>query len=156
MTRSLMREGCPVSRWSSGAALFHVDEPMGKHSACVAVSCRVEHLGVHRAMVDTGAQWSVIGGELAQALESAALETVGTMAMTTRLGTINGELCAVSITLVAQEGDDLAIEATALVAPDWTGPPVVLGHRGLLEKVRFALDPGVTQGDQWLYFGHPE
>jgi hypothetical protein len=39
-----------------------------------------------------------------------------------------------------------------LLAPEWEGPPV-LGYRGLLERIRFALDPGVTDADQWMYFG---
>ena len=33
------------------------------------------------------------------------------------------------------------MDATWFVAPDWPGPSVI-GWRGCLERMRFALDPG--------------
>lgn len=72
--------------------------------------------------------------------------------MSTRLGRIEGRLHRLSVTLVADDGRDLQVAATVLIAPEWLGPPV-LGYRGLLERVRIALDPGVADDDQWLYFG---
>lgn len=72
--------------------------------------------------------------------------------MSTRLGTIHGQLHRLHITLVASEGDDLEIDATLVVAPDWMGP-IVLGYRGFLERLRLGLDPGTADDDQWLSFG---
>lgn len=41
---------------------------------------------------------------------------------------------------------------SVLIAPGWTGP-VVLGYRGFLERLRFALDPGSQPEDAWFFFG---
>jgi hypothetical protein len=42
------------------------------------------------------------------------------------------------------------IEATWFISPDWPGP-LVLGWKGCLERLRFALDP--TPEEEWFYFG---
>ncbi|RLC10701.1 MAG: hypothetical protein DRI57_20015 [Deltaproteobacteria bacterium] len=68
-----------------------------------------------------------------------------------------GELHRVSITLLADpgQGDELTIESTTFVSEEWEGP-VVLGYRGFLERMRFALDPGIIPGEQIFYFGLAE
>ena len=53
--------------------------------------------------------------------------------------------------LVAERGESISLSARVLIAPAWTGP-VVLGYQGLLERVRFALDPGVNEEDAWFFF----
>jgi hypothetical protein len=40
----------------------------------------------------------------------------------------------------ADEGSPLAVEATWFVADGWPGP-IVIGWKGCLERMRFALDP---------------
>jgi hypothetical protein len=42
----------------------------------------------------------------------------------------------------------LETEATFFVSPDWPGP-MVIGWKGCLEWIRFALDPG----EDAIYFG---
>jgi hypothetical protein len=49
-------------------------------------------------------------------------------------------------------GTDIKVESTVLVTGDWSGP-TVLGFHGFLEKLRFALDPGVAEGEEIIYFG---
>ncbi|MCP4627568.1 MAG: hypothetical protein GY850_29240 [bacterium] len=70
---------------------------------------------------------------------------------------MEGSLHHVNITLLAEKnsGDDLTIESTAFVSEEWEGP-TVLGYRGFLERIRFALDPGLIPGEQIFYFGLAE
>lgn len=49
---------------------------------------------------------------------------------------------------LATEGEDLTVQATWFVCPEWRGP-VVLGWKGSLERFRFALDPH----EEFFYFG---
>ena len=77
--------------------------------------------------------------------------------MSTRLGRISGSLYRINISLLAEEnhGYDLTVESSIFVSKDWDGP-IVLGYRGFLERIRFALDPGVIPGEQRFYFGLAE
>ena len=51
------------------------------------------------------------------------------------------------VTFVGVEKEELPIDATWLIIEDWPGP-TVLGWRGCLERMRFAVDPL----DNWFYF----
>lgn len=120
----------------------------------IAVPCRVG--GVpddHLALLDTAAQWSLLGGDLAKLVRPLVEAPGDPFSMHTRLGSIHGELVRIPITLVADKGKDLVIDATLLLAEAWSGPPVVLGYRGLLERIRFGIDPGPTGDDPWWFFG---
>lgn len=104
--------------------------------------------------MDTGAEWSVIGGDTAQILEDELDSPTVSFAMSTRLGRIHSSLHRINISLLAGEngGDDLAVDSSVFVSKEWDGP-IVLGYRGFLERIRFALDPGVVAGEQMFYFG---
>lgn len=104
------------------------------------------------AMIDTGAQYTVIGGEIAELACAHGEDLDLDVSMSTRLGTIRGRMYRLAIELVAEEGEDLSVSATVLVAPDWSGP-VVLGYRGFLERVRLGFDPGLRDGNTSMCFG---
>ncbi len=143
----------PGAAWSGGAAQYWVERDVGNHLLVVAARCRLGDLEVDDlALLDTGAQWSVIGGELAELVREHAHDPGESFAISTRLGSFEGRLYRMRVTLIADDGSDLQVEATVLIAPAWHGP-VVLGYRGLLERVRVALDPGVVEDDNWMYFG---
>lgn len=56
--------------WSSGCSLFFVNRKQGSSRLHVAVECRIGNREVtDLALLDTGAQWSVIGGETAKIFE---------------------------------------------------------------------------------------
>ena len=74
--------------------------------------------------------------------------------ISSRLGLLDGTLHRTDIHLVCDRGQGLTVDGTVLVVPDWPGPPV-LGYRGLLEHMRFALDPGGAPNEPWFYFGMP-
>jgi hypothetical protein len=44
------------------------------------------------------------------------------------------------MTLLADEGRELEVDATVFACPHWPGPNF-LGYGGLLERIRLALDP---------------
>jgi hypothetical protein len=67
--------------------------------------------------------------------------------MKTRLGDFQGRLERAQFELVADEGESLGFEATVWVSRDWPGG-TFLGYGGLLDHVRFAVDPG----ENWFYF----
>jgi len=144
--------------WSSGYASFFVGQKSGPWRLPLAVRCRIGNLDLnYLALLDTGAEWSVIGGETAMILENELGLPTESFFMSTRLGKIIGALHRVNITLLAENncGHDLTIESSVFVSEEWDGP-VVLGFRGFLERIRFALDPGTAHDEQLFYFGMPE
>ncbi|MCP4104714.1 MAG: hypothetical protein GY749_04125 [Desulfobacteraceae bacterium] len=65
---------------------------------------------------------------------------------------MDGALHRMNISLPAYSGDDLTVESTVFISEEWEGP-IVLGFKGFLERIRFALDPGIAAGEQFFYFG---
>lgn len=58
--------GEPGPPWATGFARYWIDRTAGRHSLPVAVLCRLGRLEVEDyALLDTGATWSIIGGEVA-------------------------------------------------------------------------------------------
>jgi hypothetical protein len=144
--------------WNSGCSLFFVSSKVGRWRLPVAIKCRIGNLEeTDLALLDTGAEWSVIGGETAKILENEIDFPTESFTMSTRLGKISGSLHRLNITLLAERnsGNDLTIESSVFVSEEWDGP-IVLGYRGFLERIRFALDPGAISGEQIFYFGLAE
>jgi len=123
----------------------------------VAVECRIGNLEqTYLALLDTGAEWSVIGGDTMQLPEEEFLTQGQPFPMSTRLGKIDGSLYRIPICLAEHgRGKDLTVDSTVFVSDEWKRP-VVLGYRGFLERIRFAFDPGVQPGEQMFYFGIPD
>jgi hypothetical protein len=71
--------------------------------------------------------------------------------MVTPFGTIQGHLVRVPLILPADEGEDLALTGTFLISEDWPSGLTFLGYSGLLDSIRFALDPQANN----FYFGLP-
>ena len=63
-------------------------------------------------------------------------------------GLIRGGLHIHRITLVADMGAPLGIDATVFVSPDWRGP-CFIGYTGALDRLNFAIHPR----DNRFYFG---
>jgi hypothetical protein len=143
--------------WSSGCSVFLVSTRVGQWRLPIGVKCRIGNLEVtDLALLDTGAEWSVIGGDTANILEDELGVPTESFTMSTRLGRISGSLYRINISLLAEDhGYDLIVESSVFVSEKWDGP-IVLGYRGFLERIRFALDPGVIPGEQRFYFGLAE
>lgn len=138
--------------WAASSTRYRIATEHEGSSMTVAVPCRVVGLPFEiQALLDTGAAWSIIGGDLADLLVTRLGTSGQTMILATRLGRIRGVLYELDVLLVADRGENLSVSASMLVAPGWMGP-VVLGYQGFLERIRFALDPGVGPDDAWFFF----
>jgi hypothetical protein len=100
------------------------------------------------AQVDTGAAWSILGSEIAERLELFN-EPGETARMRTPFGVKEGVLVRVPLRIVADEGESLDVTGTFFVTSDWPEGLTFLGYSGLLDSLRFALDP---RGNDF-YFG---
>ena len=92
------------------------------------------------AALDTGAAWTVLEPEIAELLGLFDGSGEVVSRLETPFGPFQGRLERVVMTLLAEEGQDLEVEATVFVCRDWPRENF-LGYAGLLERVRFALDP---------------
>jgi len=102
------------------------------------------------AQLDTGAAWSVLDPSIARTLglfqdgdpaEEARLDT--------RFGTLEGRLVRLPIRFVADRGISFDTEGTFFISPDCPEGRTFLGYSGLLDAMRFALDPRSNH----FYFG---
>ena len=65
------------------------------------------------------------------------------------MGNFRGKLVRVSVSLVADAGESLNLDATFFVSSEWAHA-TFLGYSGLLERIRFAIDPQRNL----FYFGY--
>jgi hypothetical protein len=100
------------------------------------------------AVVDTGAPWCIFEPIVAKVLARNFLPLQRQVSLSTRLGVIRGALYRVAITIEADEGDSLNLESTVFLSPEWRGPNFI-GYQGLLQRIRFAVDPETNL----FYFG---
>lgn len=70
------------------------------------------------------------------------------MRLHSRFGLLTGRLERLPLTLPAQHGADLTVDATWFVSPEWPGPRV-LGWRGCMERFCFGFDPA----GEWFHSG---
>ncbi len=132
----LTRNGLP---FTTGSADFRDKIPGSREATSkVYVTFRLPFLpGEFVAQLDTGAAWSILSREVAEAAEVAF--GLPDLTIATRLGDIRGHHVRLPMALRAEEGNDLELEATFFVSRDWPGDNF-LGYSGLLEHIRFALD----------------
>ena len=103
-------------------------------------------------MLDTGAHWTVIGSQTIALLGEELGEELGTVKVSTRLGSFPGTLHRLPIQLLADQGEPLTVEGTCLALPNWRGPNV-LGAHGFLERLRIALEPDSPHAEARIHFG---
>jgi len=97
--------------------------------------------------LDTGAPWSIITPDLADVL--GLFDGTGPLtSISTRLGRVSGRLERVTITFVANSGESLQVYGTVFISREWSAGTFV-GWAGLLERIRFAVDPH----SNLFYFG---
>lgn len=131
-------DGAPFS--TGRAEYFDHDIAAPEPSAKIFVRIEPEGFaGPVLAQLDTGAAWSLFNVEIAD--EMGLLGGDGeVITVSTRSGNVSGRLEEATITIIAQEGDSLQVTATVLVSAEWHGR-TFLGYSGLLERIRFGLDP---------------
>lgn len=145
---TLYQHNHQILPWSTGSAYLHFMYEVGPHKLITGVECEFPAIKAKQTvLLDTGAELSVVDNEIYQAFsyQSASLgAAVGSTTLHTRLGTFQGHLYRVEISLIADWGEPLTIEGTFLFCEHWTGP-TVLGFYGCLERIRFAIDPNYEQ-----------
>lgn len=99
------------------------------------------------AQVDTGAAYSVLEARVARRLGLFGVEGEPVL-LSTRGGSLQGQLVRVPLELVADEGSSLEVDATFFVSDEWYGG-TFLGFTGLLDRLRIALDSPANL----FYFG---
>lgn len=147
------RNGNGELPWSTGCADLEINYQVGNCKLHTAVACKFGSLRTTElALLDTGAEYSIIGSDIINAVSSDLGPIDLPMTMSTRVGRMEGALRRLAITLVANTdcGVDLTVQATVFATQDWAHPPV-LGFRGFLEWIHLALEPG--QDNPYLYFG---
>ena len=126
--------------FTSGLARFYDQHPrFTEPTAKVYVKVTVAGYAVPvLAQVDTGAAYSTLETQVAEGLGLLDLRGHPTR-ISTRLGAIGGQLVSLPLTLIADVGESLDLEATFFISRDWTGA-TFLGYTGLLDRLRLALD----------------
>jgi hypothetical protein len=136
-------------------AITYTYRPVTERETSPRIFLQVSIEGIDTAaFLDTGAPFVVCKPEIAEVLglDPASGEPLGNFRL--RDSHLNGHLHRMNVTLLAEQGDPLSVEATVFV-PDpksnqeWGNFPTILGMGGFLERIRFAVDPSQDQ----FYFG---
>ena len=118
-------------------------------TAKVFVKLRISGLSrVLLAQIDTGAAWSVLSPEIAREAGVAVYDG-SPVSLSSRIGQIQGHIVRIPYTLVADEGESLHSEGSFFIPASWPQRRLFLGYSGLLDSIRFALDPQLND----FYFG---
>lgn len=155
MSQLFTRDLESFQEWSTGSACYFFDYTAESCRYLVGVKCKLgDNEADEMALLDTAAEWSVVGEDTAELLELPVESPAQQITMNTRRGDLHGGLYRIPITLLAESGfgRDLVVEGTVFVSKDWDGP-VVLGYRGFLERLRIAIDPGSRLDEARFFFG---
>jgi hypothetical protein len=131
--------------WNGGSNLIYpFYEYAPGETLIIGVECHFPRWSkIGMVLLDSGAQYSVVGEEiyaaLSQTFQPTFQPTGEIIKMSTRRGLIKGVLERIEIRLVADVGEDLNLETTFFISEEWTGP-TVLGF-STLSQMRMALDP---------------
>jgi hypothetical protein len=124
----------------TGKRPYDTDQEVATGRLLVAVLCLLEEIPdpIH-ALLDTASEWCVLPPFLAAQMGLDLGSAEGVTVLSTRFGTLSGQLARVSVTFDATEGEPLTLQATCFVSEEWPGP-MVIGWRGCLERMRFGFD----------------
>lgn len=92
------------------------------------------------AQLDTGAAWSVLPPDIARDA-GIPIDSGDPAKLSSRFGIKDGFLVRVPYTLPAEGGKSFESEGIFFVSEDWPEGLTFLGYSGLLDSIRFALDP---------------
>ena len=141
--------------FAATGAISYQDRPATpqENTPQVVLEIAIEGI-VAEAIVDTGGVYLLCHPRLARQLDMDASQAVSpVIELLFRGAFLQGRLHRMSLTLLAEVGENLGFEATAFVPEQdeegWSDMPSILGFYGCLERIRMAIDP-VTET---FYFG---
>jgi len=107
---------------------------------------------ITQAVVDTGAPYSIIAPRIARLAGLNKVEPLERITMLVRGMRLEGGTIRVNMTLPADLGEELTVDATAFI-PDveeyWGEFPSFIGQNGFLDRIRYAVDSSTDM----FYFG---
>lgn len=127
---------------------FLIEAPEPTSKVFVKISLEKDLASSFWAQVDTGAAWSVLDPAVAKRLGYWELDGAR-IGLDTRLGLKWGTLVRIPIRFLADDGEHFDTDGTFFICSDWPPGRTFLGYSGLLDSMRFALDPQVNH----FYFG---
>ena len=92
------------------------------------------------ALLDTGAHFCRLNETVVGFLGGHLADSLGRFTVRTAYGLVEGQLYRHQITLLADVGQSVDIDATVLIPPEWRGP-CFLGYAGALDHVHFGINP---------------
>ena len=143
----LTLNGIPFTTGRATYRDLHPTNVSGKSAIYVQVVLPIQPGVSFYAMVDTGSPYCIFDTEIAEAL-GFSFNDGESIQLRTPYGEITGTIQRLMISLVAEQGDSLEIDASVFVTDDWRHGNF-LGYSGLLERIRFAFDPETNS----FYFG---
>jgi len=139
--------------FATGAIAYRIPDD-GADARRITVFIEIEE-NLTEAIIDTGAPYVVCSPSLARVLQLNPANALDTQRMMIRGIWVRGGFHRIQISLLADEGEAVSIEATAFI-PDLDQnfteeflPRSFLGLTQCLEAVRFAIDPF----SETFYFG---
>lgn len=135
-------------------ATHYVYRPATPHETTPRIMVEVE-VGSLRftAFVDTGGVYFLCDPAIARIMNLNSADGLGRESVSVRGRLITGVLHRLPVTMLAEEGEDVTIDATVLVPDDehldWDNFPCILGMQGCMERLRFAVEPAA----ETFYFG---
>lgn len=132
-----------------GVATYDEDDPSNQSeqtSIHIPITFLPKLEQIFFAKIDPATPWVVLNSEINEQL---GLHTKSTdTTLQTAVGKMRGCLERYPVTLIAEKGEALQIDATLFICNEWTRGNF-LGYSGFLERIRFAVDPH----DRKFYFG---
>ena len=144
----LLPDGSP---FTTGLAEYYDKDSSQEALTEPRIHVRLELFGFEiLAMLDTAAPWCILQPSFGDAIRRHVEELPEDRRLSTRLGSFVGRLYRGPVTLVADAGEELEVEVTFFLSPDWPGGNFI-GYLGFLDRIRFASDGQANL----VYFGQP-
>ena len=140
--------------FAQGVARYWDYYPGEEQSARVVLPVTLEGYLTVPVVVDTGAPWCILDPEIARPLGLAVQAGYASRRKLSIRGMLyEDKLLRMGISLQAEQGDGLEIDATVFVptlppGETWRYPNFI-GLNGILNRIRFAVDPA----ENAFYFG---
>ncbi len=142
-----------ASGFASGLVYYEDQYPGQDPTARIILTVTVAGLHTVPAIADTGAPWCLLDADILVEIEPEQVDSLPTERLAIRGMSYQGRLTRLIVSLRADVGEDVDLEATVFVpilkpGETWNVPNFIW-LQGLLSRIRFAVDPT----ENVFYFG---